>query len=200
LSATKSSLTLSLLNGASVVGRLVAGQLSDIFDPWLLALSTLMGSCLSTFVLWGVLSHTFGGLVAFSLAYGSLAGGWSSLWTGFIKDLPRKHHVWSSLLAWVGYQNHSDHSSGDDPQLSTTIIGYLMLSRGLGNILSTPISTALSHPSQNASAHADIGFQVGGGRFENVIVYSGVCFAGAALIAGIGWGVDRTRSRRQEDA
>jgi len=92
LSVTKSSLTLSLLNGASVVGRLVAGQLSDILDPWLLALSTLMGSCLSTFVLWGVLSHSFGGLVAFGLAYGSLAGGWSSLWTGFMKDLPRQYH------------------------------------------------------------------------------------------------------------
>jgi hypothetical protein len=158
-----------------------------------------MGSCFSTFFLWGVLSHTFGGLVAFGLAYGSLAGGWSSLWTGFIKDLPRKHHVFSSFLSRA-YQNHSDYPTGDDPQLSTTIIGYLMLSRGLGNILSTPISTALSRPSQISFAHANIGFQVGGGRFENVIVYSGVCFAGASLVAGIGWGVDRARSRRQRDA
>ena len=74
-----------------MVGKLVAGQLSDILDPWLLALSTLIGTCLSTFVLWGVLSYSFHGLVAFGLAYGSLAGSWSSLWTGFIKDLPRRY-------------------------------------------------------------------------------------------------------------
>ncbi|KIM26701.1 hypothetical protein M408DRAFT_16862 [Serendipita vermifera MAFF 305830] len=170
LSATKSSLTLALLNGASVVSRLVVGQLSDVIDPWLLALATLIGTCLSTFVLWGVLSYSFTGLIAFGLAYGSLAGGWSSIWTGFMRDFPR-----------------------DDPQVATTIIGYLMLSRGLGNILSTPISTALSRPHPEGFVSAHLGFDVGGGRFENVIVYAGTCFAGAALIAGIAWIVERAR-------
>jgi len=75
-----------------------------------------------------------------------------------------------------------------------------MLSRGLGNILSTPISTALSRSSQNASDHPAIGFEVGGGRFENVIVYAGVCFASASLIAGIGWGMERARLTQQRHA
>lgn len=176
-----------------MVGRLVAGQLSDIFDPWLLALATLIGTCLSTFVLWGVLSYSFAGLVAFGLAYGSLAGGWSSLWTGFIKDFPRMCNT--SLL----FSERTHNSTGDDPQLATTIIGYLMLSRGIGNILSTPISTALSRPSPSGFIPAHLGFEVGGGRFENVIVYSGTCFAGAALIAGIGWGVERARSKHQRN-
>jgi MCP family monocarboxylic acid transporter-like MFS transporter 10 len=79
----------------------------------------------------------------------------------------------------------------EDPMLSTTIIGYLNLSRGLGNILSTPISTALSSPHTGEHRHERFGFDVGGGRFENVILYSGSCFAAAAIIASIGWSVDR---------
>ena len=72
-----------------------------------------------------------------------------------------------------------------------------MLSRGLGNILSTPISSALSRPNPTEFIAVHLGFDVGGGRFENVIMYAGTCFAGAALIAGIAWGMDRARSKRQ---
>ncbi|CAG8524024.1 14806_t:CDS:2 [Acaulospora colombiana] len=139
LSPSKASLTLAMLN-----------------DPWLLSFSTLVGTCMATFILWGVLSHSLAGLLAFGLVYGSLAGG--------IID--------------------------EDPRLSTTFMGYLMMSRGLGNILSTPISTALA--SQRGGVHHQnrFGFDVGGGKFENVILYAGSCFAAASLIAGIGWGVD----------
>lgn len=87
LNVATSSLTLALLNGTTVVGSLVFGFLADYLDPWLVGLFTLIGTCFCTFVLWGVLSYSFGGLVAFGLSYGSLAGGWSSLWTGFMRDL-----------------------------------------------------------------------------------------------------------------
>lgn len=79
----------------------------------------------------------------------------------------------------------------DDPRLSTILIGYLMFSRGLGNILSTPISTALSHPYSDTGFYRQrLGFKVGGGRFEDIIIYAGTCFAGAALISAIGWGLE----------
>lgn len=72
-----------------------------------------------------------------------------------------------------------------------------MFSRGVGNILSTPISTALLR--RNASSanmiHEKLGFDVGGGKFEKVIIYTGTCFAGAAIIAMIGWGLDRMKPR-----
>ncbi|EEC00012.1 hypothetical protein MPER_00151, partial [Moniliophthora perniciosa FA553] len=57
------------------------------FNPWGLAFSTLLFTSMSTFILWGVLSYTFGGLLAFGVAYGMLAGGWSNLWTGFIRGV-----------------------------------------------------------------------------------------------------------------
>lgn len=61
------------------------GIFSDKFDPWILGLSTLTAASIVTFVLWGVLAHTFAGLVCFGLAYGIIASGWSSLWTGFVR-------------------------------------------------------------------------------------------------------------------
>uniref|UniRef100_A0A0W0G9P2 Putative monocarboxylate transporter 2 n=1 Tax=Moniliophthora roreri TaxID=221103 RepID=A0A0W0G9P2_MONRR len=167
--ATNASIALALLNGASVIGRLSLGYLSDKFNPWSLALSTLLFTSMSTFILWGVLSHTFGGLVAFGVVYGLLAGGWSSLWTGFIRG--------------VGVTQ-------DDPIDSTTILGYLMFSRGIGNIVSTPISTALSTSNSSApERHMDahLGFDVDNGKYEKMILYVGTCFAGAAVVSLMGW-------------
>jgi MCP family monocarboxylic acid transporter-like MFS transporter 10 len=63
------------------------GYLSDKMNPWILALSTLFITSVTTFVLWGVLSHSFAGLLVFGIVYGIIAGGWSSIWTGFIKPL-----------------------------------------------------------------------------------------------------------------
>lgn len=170
LSASRSSLTLALLNGASVCGRLAMGALSDHLNPWALALGTLLSTSFAAFVLWGVFSHTFAGLVVFGIVYGVFSAGWSTLWTGFIRPIAK-----------------------DDPNLSTTLFGWLLLTRGLGNILSTPISTALeTHASSNTTASSiaalDLGFQVAGGRFERMIVYTGTCFAGAAAVAIVGWG------------
>ncbi|CCA73486.1 hypothetical protein PIIN_07439 [Serendipita indica DSM 11827] len=179
LSATNASLALAVLNGSSVIGRLGTGVLSDAIDPWLLALSTLFGSCLTTFVLWGALSYTLGGLISFGLFYGLVAGGWSSLWTGFIRPI-----------------------SPEDPKVATKMIGYLMLSRGLGNILSTPISAALASrrlEHSSAFSHGRLGFDVGDGPFEKVIIYAGTCFAGATIMAGSGWFIEKTRGNKKSE-
>ncbi|KAK0243884.1 MFS general substrate transporter [Armillaria nabsnona] len=176
LSTTNSSLTVALLNGASVLGRLCMGYLSDKFNLWFLGTSTLFATSLATFVLRGVLSQSLAGLLAFGIAYGILAGGWSSLWTGFVSPIAK-----------------------DDPSLATYLFGYLMLSRGVGNILCTPISSVLETVSSSAVGSASTGFEVADGRFENMILYVGSCFAGAAGLGLLGWSLDinAVRSRRQ---
>lgn len=63
------------------------GYLSDKLNVWLLAFINLALASIATFVLWGVVSNTFGGLIAFGIVYGSLASAFSSLWTGFIKPI-----------------------------------------------------------------------------------------------------------------
>ncbi|KAF7314668.1 hypothetical protein MKEN_00940700 [Mycena kentingensis (nom. inval.)] len=179
ISPSNSALTLAMLNGASIVGRLSIGVLSDKLNPWLLALTTLVATAAATFVLWGVLSSSLAGLLAFGIAYGSVAGGWSSLWTGFVRPLAH-----------------------DDATASTTLYGYLLLSRGIGNIVSTPIAARLYSSAASSAAgsysvngtvhhgHKLTGFDVGEGRFKNMILYVGTCFAGAAICAAVGWGME----------
>lgn len=85
----------------------------------------------------------------------------------------------------------------DDPTLTTSMFGILMLFRGIGNILSGPISTALQ-PIQSDPPFTSgrIGIKVAEGRYEKVIVYAGTCFAAAAVMVAVGWVVDgRTRGR-----
>ncbi|KAJ7913560.1 major facilitator superfamily domain-containing protein [Mycena leptocephala] len=174
VSASNSAVTLAMLNAASLVGRLSMGYLSDKFNPWILALATLFTTSVATFILWGIVSHSFAGLMAFGIVYGSVAGGWSSLWTGFVRPLAM-----------------------DDPAMSTTLYGYLLLSRGIGNIVSTPISAKLYGQAHNVTGILEsTGFEVGDGRFEKMIIYVGTCFAGAAGVAALGWAMDVRKGHR----
>ncbi|KAL1683007.1 major facilitator superfamily domain-containing protein [Schizophyllum commune] len=164
LGSLESAAALAALNGASVVGGLLMGYLSDHFNAWLLALGSLVSTALATFILWGVLGNTFTGLVAFGVAYGIVAGSFSSLWMSFARMYAK-----------------------EEPGLSTTLFGYICLCRGIGNVLSTPIATALTSKSISSTLPSATGFAVGGGRFESMIIYSGTCFAGAAGLAVFGW-------------
>lgn len=87
----------------------------------------------------------------------------------------------------------------DDITLSTSLFGYLLLSRGIGNIASTPISNALlrsNSPSPLLHHSNKTGFSVGEGRFEDLILYAGTCFAAASMIAVVGWGMEKSRAQR----
>ncbi|GAB1521354.1 hypothetical protein RhiTH_004448 [Rhizoctonia solani] len=169
LSDSQASLTLALLNGSSLISRIALGHLSDILNPWVLATSTLAATSAATFVLWGALVTTIGTLSAYSILFGALAGGFSSLWTGFVRPIAR-----------------------DDTTAATSMLGMLMLSRGLGNVLSTPISSVLIGGSMRDYAHS--GLQ-NGSRWASLIIYIGTVFAGATSIGLFGWLRDRnTRS------
>ncbi|KAJ3546048.1 hypothetical protein NM688_g5556 [Phlebia brevispora] len=101
-------------------------------------------------------------LATFLIVYGTVAGSFSSLWSAFVKPVAK-----------------------DDSSLATTIFGYMLISRGIGNILSTPIATALQqvHRAILPDPSHKSGFTVAGGRYQDMIIYAGTCFAGAALIA-----------------
>ena len=63
------------------------GTLSDRFSAWLLAFVALGVPSIATFVLWGVLSYNLAGVLAYGLIYGCFAGGWSSLWSSFVRPI-----------------------------------------------------------------------------------------------------------------
>ncbi|KAL1663604.1 major facilitator superfamily domain-containing protein [Schizophyllum commune] len=172
LSSLQSAATLSALNGATMIGGLCMGYLSDQFNSWALTLGSLVLTAVVTFVLWGILGNTFAGLVAFGFAYGIVAGSFSSLWASFARV----------------YAN-------EEPALSTTLFGFMILSRGIGNVLSTPIATALTGAHALSTSLAS-GYAVAGGKYGGMIIYSGSCFAGAAGLALFGWKTDSWALRR----
>jgi hypothetical protein len=73
---------------------------------------------------------------------------------------------------------------------TTALLGYFLATRGIGSILSTPVSTALqritSTMAHEASKHR-LGFDVADGRYENMILYTGASFVASAVIIGAGW-------------
>ncbi|KAI0036432.1 MFS general substrate transporter [Vararia minispora EC-137] len=182
ISASTASLSLALLNSSSLLSRLFFGTLSDFFSPLLLAMLSLSATSLVTFLLWGVAGNAIAGLLVYGFMYGVLAGGWTSLWTGFIRPVAK-----------------------DDINMYSSLYAILMLSRGLGNVLSTPISTALSTPNATSSTakvalsllqKRRTGFEVGEGRYKELIVFTGCCFAGAALVSCTAWGREVMKKSR----
>lgn len=178
MSTARASLTLTLANAASIPAGFVVGWLSDRISIWGLSFGLLALSTLSTFALWGGAGASYAGALAFGVAYGVTAGSWSSLWSGFVRPL-----------------------SGGDPAVAATIINCMMLSRGVGNIVSTPISTALLGVPMDVARYASArgtGFAVDGGSYTSVIVYTGACFAAGTALSVIGWAVERGKEKSAE--
>ncbi|GJE97527.1 MFS general substrate transporter [Phanerochaete sordida] len=177
LSTGQASLALTLSNAAAIFSGFGVGWLSDRVGIWALSFVVLLLSALATFVLWGVAGATYAGVLAFGVVYGLTAGSWSSLWSGFVRPI-----------------------AGGDPAGAATIINCMMLSRGIGNIVSTPIATALQRVHAGnvaAGAASRTGFAVDGGRYDAVIIYTGACFAMGAAVALVGWAFDRKSTRRE---
>lgn len=164
LSSTKASLTVSLLNGASLFGRIFMGILSDKFDPWVLNASVSILTSFATFIVWGVLSQSFAPLAVYAFLFGAIASSWTVLFFPFIKPICKDDHIATS-----------------------SVYGYILLSTGIGNILSTPIATSLQKSSHALHASHRLGFDVSDGRYATMIIFTGVCFAIAAASSCAGW-------------
>ncbi|GJE99057.1 MFS general substrate transporter [Phanerochaete sordida] len=178
VSESKASLVLTLTNGATALSGFGAGWLSDRVNIWALGIGSLVLSTLATFLLWGIAATSYAGVLAFSIGYGLSAGCWSSMWSGFVRPV-----------------------AGDDASLATTIFSLMLFTRGVGNFASTPISTALqtiNSPITSSSAPR-IGFAVDDSHFVAVIIYTGVCFAIAAIVAIVGWTLDHRSNVKQAD-
>ncbi|ERS97650.1 hypothetical protein HMPREF1624_05821 [Sporothrix schenckii ATCC 58251] len=120
-------LLLALFSVASVPGTMVMGMLGDRMPATTVVLISSIGSAVSVFALWYVSDlASFQGnplaiLIAFALAYGFFAGGFSSTWSAVLHDMKRR----------------------DETANTGLVFGMLMGGRGLGFVLSGPISGAL---------------------------------------------------------
>ncbi|KAF2404570.1 MFS general substrate transporter [Trichodelitschia bisporula] len=116
----RAALTVIAVNIASVFGCIVMGGMIDRWHVTTCILVSTVGATVGVFVLWG-LATNLGVLYIFCVVYGLFAGSFSSTWTGIIKDVQRKHHEADSGI----------------------VFGFLAFGRGVGNVVSGPLSEAL---------------------------------------------------------
>ncbi len=156
LSSISGTVTVSLFNATSVFSAVILGFLSDRLHITTVILISTLGATTSVFLLWGF-STSLPLLCIFSLAYGLFAGGFSTTYTGSIKEVKR----------------------ADDRAEAGLIFGVLAAGRGIGSVVSGPLSEALLSE-RPWVGDAVLGYGTGYGA---LIVFTGV----SAMLGGMSW-------------
>lgn len=147
------SLPVILVNLGSVVGCIIMGMLVDRYHATTCILISTVGSTLSIFLLWGF-SSSLAPLFIFSIAYGLFAGSFSSTWPAVLSEVRKRNHFADNGI----------------------IFGFLASGRGVGNVVSGPLSESL--------LKCDVWEDVAGGYgsgYGALIVFTGV----TALLGGL---------------
>ena len=156
LSSTMGTLLLALVNTTSIPGGIVMGSLGDHLSVTTVLLVSSLGSALSVFFFWGFSSHV-ALLAIFSLTYGFFAGGFSSTWSAVTRELKMQ-----------------------SPAMDTGLVfGLLAGGRGIGNVISGPLSVALIGEG-GLGGSKEYGY---GGIYGTIILFTGV----TSLLGGWGW-------------
>lgn len=149
-----SSLTVTLVNLATVVSSVMIGFLSDRFHVTTCILISTVGTVISVFLIWGF-AVTMPSLYVFCIAYGLLAGGFSSTWSGISQEIQKAN-----------------------PEADATVIfPFMETGRGVGNVVSGPLSEALLK-ADSWRGHA---WGTYGSGYGTLVV----CTGATALIGGV---------------
>ncbi|KAM0241604.1 hypothetical protein ACHAPO_001293 [Fusarium lateritium] len=123
-SAVLSALTVILVNIATTAGLMIMGSLSDKLAVTTCMLISAVGVGISVLLVWG-LSASLPVLYVFCVMYGLFAGSWASIWPGIMREVTQK------------FQDQNEYV---DPVM---VHGHLCVGRGVGNIISGPLSGSL---------------------------------------------------------
>lgn len=160
LSSVAGTVIVSLFNTTSVFGQVILGSLIDRLHVTTVVLISAIGATSSVFLLWGF-SASFPLLCIFSLVYGLFAGGFTSTYTGIIREVKK----------------------ADDRAEAGLVFGFIAAGRGVGSVVSGPLSEVLlSKRPWVGEAVAGYGSGYGG-----LIVFTGV----SAMLSGVSWGARR---------
>lgn len=157
-SSVESIVTVIVLNAAAFVGCLTMGVAVDKYHVTTCILVASLGSTTGVFLLWGF-STSLPPLYVFCMVYGAFAGCQSSTWSAIIRDTKEKKR-------------------GAD---SGMIFACLSAGKGLGNLVSGPLSEALLHA---GSWKAGMAY---GSGYGTLIVFTGA----TALFGGWGYAAKR---------
>lgn len=140
------ALLLALFSLAQVFGQVGNGYLSDNRVPVsVLAFILPLVSCASVFTLWGF-GRSLPLLIVFSMIYGFFGGGFVVLWAKMGLEL------------------------SDDPQVALVTFGIFSSMKGIGNVITGPISAVLI---LNETRREAYGLE----KYRWVVIYCGVCMA-----------------------
>ena len=129
------------------------GAASDKYDVTSVIVTSSIGSTISIFLVWGF-SSSIAPLYIFSIIYGLFGGGYSSCWAAIVREVRVR-----------------------DPRADQTLIfGLLAAGRGVGCVISGPLSTLLLKSGKDW--HATAAYGTGYGL---LIVFTGI----TALLGGV---------------
>ncbi|KAI0118686.1 major facilitator superfamily domain-containing protein [Nemania sp. FL0031] len=148
-----SALTVLLINISTTIGCVVMGTLTDRLPATTCILISSVGATVGVFIIWG-LSSSLAVLYVFCIIYGLFAGSFTSTWPGIMRALGRG-------------REEDDSRGGIDP---TMIFGWLCAGRGVGSLISGPLSDALTK-GMAWRGHAGAGY---GSGYGTLIVYTGI--------------------------
>ncbi|CAG8941417.1 unnamed protein product [Penicillium salamii] len=146
-STSLQALTVILFNSASVIGCVLMGTIIDKFDVTICILVNTVASSIGVFLIWGF-SMSLAPLFIFSILYGLSAGSYTSTWPGIMRDVVRKTPSAESSMVFAS----------------------LSAGRGIGNLVSGPLSEALI---KGMPWEGDAGYGYGSG-YGSLIVFTGV--------------------------
>lgn len=170
LSQTTGTMLVSLFNATSVFGGIALGALCDRFSVTNIMLLSSVGSSVSVLLFWGLASssgseslHTASALLTvFSVAYGFFAGGFSSTWSGVITQIKRD----------------------SSPSLETGLVfGLLAGGRGIGNVISGPLSTVLLRSGPLGDSNGPSGSTGYETQYGTLILFTGI----TAILGAWSW-------------
>ncbi|KAK3167214.1 hypothetical protein OEA41_010340 [Lepraria neglecta] len=149
------TLMIALLNATSVPGSLLIGMLNDRCHVTNVILISTIGSTLAVLIFWGMADQV-ALLAVFAILF---AGGFSTTWSGVLIQMKQEM-----------------------PALETGLVfGLLAGGRGIGNVISGPLSTILIDSGLvEASKSRPMGYET---QYGWLIVFTGI----TALLGGWGW-------------
>ncbi|KAG8717158.1 hypothetical protein FRC08_008105 [Ceratobasidium sp. 394] len=132
------TLVLAVFNLASVIGQIGFGHVCDIAPYAYVMIASGAGAALSAYLLWGF-AHNLGIIFAFVVVFGSLSGGFSSVWPAACSEI-------------AGPEQSGSVSN---------IFGFFGMVKGVAAIVGPLIAAALHHPQEAAtrSTYSGYGFR-----------------------------------------
>jgi hypothetical protein len=185
------AVTVLALNVAAVAGCVLMGMLTDRLEVTTCIMISTVGAAGGTFLLWG-LATNLPVLYLFCIVYGLFAGAYTSTWPGIMRQM-------MTAQATSGGDGHDERgrpasqragaSSGAGSSITVDpvmVFGILAMGRGVGNVVSGPLSEALIK-GQPWLGQAFAGY---GSGYGTLIAFTGVTATagGASYVwTRIGW-------------